>query len=62
MSRKSNNDYDGNGILRNGFDYDLQAWVINYVIQPCGHKPQSRSCCNQGRLAGQDLRSLNNGR
>jgi len=58
MSRQSNDDYDSAGALRNGFDYGLQVWVENYIVQPCGHKPKSTSCCNQGRLTGQDIRGI----
>lgn len=44
-----------NGIVWNGFDYDLQVWVRNGVIQNCGH-PQNaekgHGCCNARTLHG----------
>lgn len=52
------------GRVWNGFDYDLQAWVVNGVIQRCGH-PQTmcsdgRPCCNAYRLAGQTILDVPN--
>ena len=36
-----------------GFDYQLQVWVVNGIIQTCGHpKPCS---CHQAALAGYTL-------
>lgn len=34
--RVSGDQYKG-GQLENGFDYDLQVWVKDGVIQDCGH-------------------------
>ena len=43
------------GKVKNGFDYILQVWVKNYIIQKCGHK----ACgCNAYRFAGQDIRKV----
>jgi hypothetical protein len=36
MTRLSGDDkvqVHGRDIVRNGFDYDLQVWVINFIIQ-----------------------------
>jgi hypothetical protein len=48
----------------NGFDYELQVWVTNGIIQCCGHlesmHPQGRSCCNGHRLAGRSILDLSN--
>jgi hypothetical protein len=45
------------GRVWNGFDYELQVWVANGIIQRCGHPQTMRSggrpCCNAYRLAGQ---------
>lgn len=41
--RLSNDQHDTKGNLINGFDYDLQVWVADGVIQRCGH-PDSMDC------------------
>ena len=33
MSRVSRDDYDREGDLRNGYDYELQVWVKGYEVQ-----------------------------
>ena len=47
------------GRVWNGFDYELQVWVIDGIIQRCGHPAtmrfQDRSCCNAYRLAGRSI-------
>jgi len=47
------------GRVWNGFDYDLQVWVVDGIIQPCGHPDTMRSperpCCNAYRLAEQKI-------
>ena len=47
------------GRVWNGFDYDLQVWVVDGIIQLCGHphtmRSPERSCCNAYRLAGQNI-------
>ena len=45
--RTSNQQYV-NGQLHNGFDYDLQVWVIKGKIQRCGH-PGTMQCNCYGR-------------
>jgi hypothetical protein len=40
------------GILRNGYDYELQCWVFNYQVQRCGHprpKAGAPDCDCKGR-------------
>jgi len=41
------------------FNYSLQVWTINGIIQRCGHPDRmrtvSRSCCNAYELAGRHL-------
>ncbi len=48
-----------NGRVWNGFDYELQVWVVDGIIKPCGHPDEMRfkgkSCCNAYRLAGQNI-------
>ena len=63
MSRQSNDDYDHAGALRNGYDYDLQLWVIDYIIPDCGHTDDCRAsrgghCCNAHKFAGRDWREV----
>jgi hypothetical protein len=47
------------GRVWNGCDYDLQVWVVDGIVQPCGHphtmRSPERSCCNAYRLAGQNI-------
>lgn len=45
--RESSDEYVG-GILKNGFDYDRQCWVVDYTIQRCGH-PENMACRCYGR-------------
>lgn len=54
MSRVSGDDVR-NGLVHNGFDYALQVWVLNGVIQKCGHPETMKNCCNAGRLHGQKI-------
>ncbi len=41
---------DNDGNLLQGFDYDLQVWVIplngKAIVQDCGHNPALVKCCN----------------
>lgn len=53
MSRLSGDRVDINGVIVDGFDYHLQVWVENGVIQMCGHRDDCRVYCNKKRLAGQ---------
>lgn len=49
------------GIVRHGFDYDLQVWVEDYVIQDCGHKTyrmEYHPGCDACRYAGRDIRQV----
>ena len=56
MTRYSTDDFDTEGKLRNGFDYHLQVWVEDYIIQPCGHPEWMQECCNARELRGRDIR------
>lgn len=51
--RQSNNLIIG-GILKEGFDYDLQVWVFNFIISDCGH-PAGNCECNQRKYHGQRI-------
>ena len=60
MSRQSSDEMK-NGLVFNGFDYDLQVWVIKGIIPDCGHPPaMSRHdvCCNAKRYAGLALHDV----
>ena len=63
MSCLSGDEIQG-GRVWNGFDYELQVWVANGIIQCCGHpatmRLQGRSCCNAYRLAGRSILDLPN--
>ena len=52
------------GRVLNGFDHGLQVWVVNCIIQHCGHPDTMRSpknfCCNAYRLAGRSSLDLPN--
>lgn len=38
MTRLSGDEWR-DGHVWNGFDYALQVWVVEGVVQPCGHPP-----------------------
>jgi hypothetical protein len=52
------------GRVWNGFDYELQVWVIDGTIQNCRHPAtmrfQDRPCCNAYHLAGQNILDVPN--
>ena len=62
MSRTSTDELDAQGIVKNGFDYNLQVWVKDYKAQMCGHpesmRDNGRGCCDAYFLAGQDIRNI----
>ena len=47
------------GRVFNGFDYRIQAWVVDGIIECCGHpasmRPAGVPCCNAYRYAGQQI-------
>ena len=63
MTRLSGDEIRG-GRVWNGFDYELQVWVANGIIQRCGHPNTMPSpkkfCCNAYRLAGQNILDVPN--
>ena len=54
--RQSTNE-EINGVVQNGFDYDLQVWIMDYIIQACGHS-RPLEHCNGCKLVGQDIRGI----
>lgn len=63
MARTGDNDIDENGVVRNGYDYDLQVWVTDYIIEDCGHTDTyrfqvSQTCCNAHKYRSEDIREV----
>lgn len=55
MSRQGS-DVVENGVVKNGYDYKLQVWVLDFKIQNCGHpKSMHPGCCNADKLQGKRL-------
>jgi len=50
------------GRVFNGYDYALQVWVKEGIIQPCGHHNSMRlggqPCCNAFKLAGKSIHEV----
>lgn len=46
------------GAIWNGFDYNLQVWVIEGQVQGCGHPAHMANCCNGKKYAGQMVRDI----
>lgn len=57
MSRMSGDELS-DGKVFNGFDYDLQVWVVKGVIQRCGHKEDFDCQCNAKIHAGKLLKEV----
>lgn len=55
--RMSTDHFDKHGNLINGYDYDKQCWVIDGVIQRCGH-PEDMDCGCYGREHEGELTNL----
>ena len=58
MSRTSVDEVDAAGIIKNGYDYNLQIWVRDYKAQMCGHRADGRGCCPAYFQAGKDIRNI----
>ena len=59
MTRSSRDElHPATGRVWNGFDYQLQVWVRNGIVDPGGHPAEMRTngpCCNQHAYAGQSI-------
>jgi hypothetical protein len=47
-----------NGFVWHGFDYALQVWVVDGIVQRCGHPPamaRRGPCCAAFVLAGRRI-------
>lgn len=56
MSRLSNKEMDSVGDVWNGFDYTLQAWVEDGLVQRCGHRDAFDCGCSGKRYEGTPIR------
>jgi hypothetical protein len=57
VTRLSNDEWR-DGFVWNGFDYALQVWVVDGVVQRCGHPPamaRRGPCCMAVVLAGRRI-------
>jgi hypothetical protein len=58
MTRLSSDELQ-RGHLFNGFDYNIQVWVVEGVVRGCGHpasmRPGGVPCCNAYRYTGQPI-------
>jgi len=60
VTRLSNDEWR-DGFVWNGFDYALQVWVVEGVVQRCGHPPamaRRGPCCPAFRLAGRRIDTI----
>lgn len=58
--RQSNDEIKGNAVL-NGYDYKLQVWVKDGIVQDCGHREEDRHdgyCCESHLYRGQVLATI----
>jgi hypothetical protein len=55
--RTSKDEFALDGSVLNGFDYDLQVWVKDGIVQACGH-PQKTDYCNACDYAGMKISSI----
>lgn len=59
MTRASPDElHPATGRIWNGFDYRLQVWVRDGIVQPCGHPARMRTsvpCCAQDAYAGRSI-------
>jgi hypothetical protein len=58
MTRESGDELRA-GRVFNGFDYQVQVWVVGGVVQRCGHptsmRPAGGPCCNAYRHVGKRI-------
>ena len=64
MSRESSDELAADGTILNGFDYNVQVWVVNGVIPTCSHPARMRlfaggePCCNAWRYADYQIKDV----
>lgn len=59
MTRTSRDEIK-DGYVWNGYDYSLQVWVVNGIIQDCCHPEEMKKgdCCPTKKLAGQRISDI----
>ena len=57
MTRTSSDILDEEGVVRHGYDYNIQAWVENYIVQKCGHIT-FEDVCAACHWHGEDIRNI----
>lgn len=50
--RQSKNEIGPMGFVMNGFDYAIQVWVEDGIIQNCGHPENEKNCCKARQMNG----------
>ena len=65
MSRQSSDELAPDGTIFNGFDYNVQVWVLGGMVQPCGHPEEMQRnadhpCCNGYVYAGYKINQIVN--
>ena len=62
MSRQSSDELAADGTILNGFDYNIQVWVIGGNVHRCEHpqsmRAQGELCCNAWRYQGMDIKAV----
>jgi hypothetical protein len=59
--RQSGDRLAATGTVQGGYDYQLQVWVKDGVVQPCGHPAAmrvTRPCCPANRYRGQRVKEI----
>lgn len=44
------------GVIKNGFSYAHQCWIVNFIIQPCAHPVTMKCSCFGKKHAGEQAR------
>lgn len=57
MSRMSNDEIK-DGAVFNGYDYQLQVWVVDGRVTKCGHPASMLNCCNASRYLGRKVAEI----
>ena len=57
MSRTSLDLMDPNRVVVTGYDYNIQVWVRDYIIQECGHREYMDGCA-ACRWAGERIDNI----
>ena len=55
---RTSTNVEAKGVVKTGFDYDLQVWVQDYIVQRCGHPKDMNCVCLGRKYEGRDIRTL----